>query len=165
MGAVARLVEAELGAAGDDLLAERHEPGPTTWLEPVARPLAEATGGQELVASLLALALGGAGIFLAYRLYVARAMPVPHAPRILERKLYWDELYDRLFYRPAHHAARALLRWVEQPVIAGSIGEVVRGFGIGSTGLGRVQNGLVRSYALALASGIAVLVVVFLSAR
>ena len=50
-------------------------------------------------------------------------------------------------------------------MIAGSIGEVTRGFRIGSGELSRVQNGLVRSYALALAGGIAVLAVVFLATR
>jgi hypothetical protein len=36
---------------------------------------------------------------------------------------------------------------------------------LGSRELGRAQNGLVRSYALALAGGLAVLAVVFLAAR
>ena len=36
---------------------------------------------------------------------------------------------------------------------------------LGSGELGRVQNGLVRSYVLAIASGVAVLAVVFLSTR
>ena len=84
---------------------------------------------------------------------------------ILEHKYYFDEAYDLLFYRPAAAFAGALQRFVERPLIAGSIGEVTRSFGFGSRELGRVQNGLVRSYALALASGIAILAVVFLSAR
>ena len=58
-----------------------------------------------------------------------------------------------VFYKPAVAIARALGRFVEQPLIAGSITEVTRGFRLGSGELGRVQNGLVRSYALVLASG------------
>ena len=50
-------------------------------------------------------------------------------------------------------------------MIAGSITEVTRGFRIGSGELGRVQNGLVRLYALAIASGVAVLAVVFITTR
>ena len=42
---------------------------------------------------------------------------------------------------------------------------VSQAFGLGSRELSTAQNGLVRSYALALASGIAVLTVVFLAAR
>jgi NADH-quinone oxidoreductase subunit M len=49
--------------------------------------------------------------------------------------------------------------------VAGSIGEVTRSFRLGAGEVSRVQNGLVRSYALALASGVAVLAVVFLSTR
>jgi NADH-quinone oxidoreductase subunit L len=137
----------------------------TTWLEPVAAPIAEATNRAELLVSLAAVLLGLAGMAVAYALYEARTMRVPKAVPALERKLYWDELYDRLTYRPADLAARAFARFVEGPLIAGSIGEITRGFRLGGTELGRVQNGLVRSYVLALASGIAVLVVVFLAAR
>jgi NADH:ubiquinone oxidoreductase subunit 5 (subunit L)/multisubunit Na+/H+ antiporter MnhA subunit len=93
---------------------------------------------------------------------------VRRAPRplaLLEHKFYWDELYGALFYRPAELAARGLSRFVERPLIAGSIGELSRGFRLGSGELGRLQNGLVRSYALAIASGVAVLAVVFLSTR
>jgi hypothetical protein len=42
---------------------------------------------------------------------------------------------------------------------------ITRGFGLGSRGVGLAQSGLVRSYALALAGGLAVLAVVFLSVR
>jgi NADH:ubiquinone oxidoreductase subunit 5 (subunit L)/multisubunit Na+/H+ antiporter MnhA subunit len=125
----------------------------------------EASDWHEALASIAAVLLGFAGIYVAYELYGARALPVPRAPTALERKLYWDDLYHWIFYRPADLVARAFARFVEQPVIAGSIGEVTRGFRVGSTGAGRLQNGLVRSYALALAGGIAVLAVVFLTTR
>ncbi len=92
-------------------------------------------------------------------------MRVPKPVPLLEHKFYWDELYTAVFYKPADLIARSLGRYVEQPVIAGSIAEVTRGFRIGSGELSRVQNGLVRSYALALAGGIAVLAVVFLATR
>jgi hypothetical protein len=61
--------------------------------------------------------------------------------------------------------ARALRRYFEEPVVTRSIGEVTRGFRFGAGEVSRAQNGLVRSYALALASGVAVLAVVFLSTR
>jgi NADH-quinone oxidoreductase subunit L len=137
----------------------------TTWLAPVARPFADATSWQEGIASAAAVALGAAGIYVAYLLYSARTAEVPRTVPALERKFYWDELYDNVFYKPAAFAARALGRFVEQPVVAGSIIEVTRGFRVGSGEVSRVQNGLVRAYALALASGLAVLAVVFLSTR
>jgi NADH-quinone oxidoreductase subunit L len=137
----------------------------TTWLSPVAEPFAEATSWQEGIASAAAVAVGGAGIYVAYALYVAQSVPVPRTWALLERKFYWDEAYDLAFYRPAVLAATALQRFVEQPIVAGSIGEVTRGFRFGAGEVSRVQNGLVRSYALALATGVAVLAVVFLSTR
>ena len=135
------------------------------WLKRAAPPLVVATNKQELVASLAAVLFGLAGIAVAHTLYVAKTSPVPRAWPILEHKFYFDEAYDLLFYKPAVLLAKGLARFVERPLIAGSIREVTQGFGLGSRELGRVQNGLVRSYALALASGIAVLAVVFLSAR
>jgi NADH-quinone oxidoreductase subunit L len=138
----------------------------TDWLDPVAKPFAEADNWQEWLASGLALALGLAGIATAWALY-GRRRPArdPLDLRLFARKFYWDELYDWIFYKPGHTVALALGRFFERPVVAGSLTGVTRGFGLGSQGLGRVQNGLVRSYALALASGLAVLAVVFLSVR
>jgi NADH-quinone oxidoreductase subunit L len=135
------------------------------WLDPVAEPLVHATGWGEVIASAAALTLGAAGIWAAWQLYRVKTRPVPRALPLFERKFYWDELYERLFYRPADLVARAIARFVEQPLIAGSIDEITRGFRLGSGELSRAQNGLVRTYALALAGGLAVLAVVFLSVQ
>jgi NADH-quinone oxidoreductase subunit L len=137
----------------------------TDWLIPAAAPIAEATSAQEAVASFLAVALGLGGIAVAWFFYAAKSAPVPAAPKLFERKFYWDELYNWLWYHPADLLSRGLDAFVEQPLIAGTLAAVPRGFGLGSRELGRAQNGLVRSYALALAGGVAVLAVVFLSVR
>jgi NADH-quinone oxidoreductase subunit L len=137
----------------------------TNWLDPVAHPFADPNNRQELTASVLAVLLGLAGIVIAWALYSARRYPVPRAVRLFERKFYWDELYNWLWYHPGDLIARGFFAFVEQPLIAGTLAAVPRGFGLGSTELGRAQNGLVRSYALALAGGVAVLAVVFLSVR
>jgi len=137
----------------------------TTWLEPVARPLAEGTNTQEAVASIAAVAVGLAGIGVAWAIYGTRRLKAPRAIAALERKLYFDELYDIAFYRPAVLLAKGLNRLIEQPLILGSATGIGRGFGFGSLELGRAQNGLVRSYALALVSSVAILAVVFVSVR
>ncbi|HWE81186.1 MAG TPA: NADH-quinone oxidoreductase subunit L [Gaiellaceae bacterium] len=137
----------------------------TTWLDPVARPFVGASNRNEAIASVCAVVLGAAGMYVAYAMYAVKTMKVPATVTLFEKKFYWDELYDAAFYRPADILSKGLGRFVEQPVIAGSIGELTRGFRLGSGELGRVQNGLVRSYALALASGVAILAVVFLSTR
>jgi len=137
----------------------------TTWLDPVDPPTVEPTNLQEWVSSGLAITLGLGGIALAWAIYSAHRVKAPHSPAVLERKFYFDELYDLVFYRPADLLARGLYTFFEKPVIAGSISALTGVAGLGSRELGRAQNGLVRSYALALASGLAVLTVVFLSTR
>jgi NADH-quinone oxidoreductase subunit L len=138
------------------------------WLAPVAEPLVEPSGLQELIASTLTVGLGLAGIAVAWAIYGTGRVRVPRlafVQRTLEHKLWFDELYDALFYRPSAAAGRGLGRAFEQPVIAGSL-EVL---GIGArgawVGTSRAQNGLVRSYVLALAGAVTVMIVIFLSVR
>jgi NADH-quinone oxidoreductase subunit L len=138
------------------------------WLDPVARPLVSATGKQEAISSLLSVGVGLLGIAVAWAIYGARrASPLrqPALQRLLEHKFYFDELYDLVFYRPAVLLTRGLLGVVERPLVAGSI----TGVSLGVRGLGsrarELQTGLVRSYALAIAASLAVLVVVFVAVR
>jgi NADH-quinone oxidoreductase subunit L len=135
------------------------------WLDPVDPPLAVPTGWQELIASAVAVAMGLAGIFVAWSIYAAKRQKAPKPVTLFERKFYWDELYDLVWYRSADAFTRALYAFVERPLIAGSMTAVSGAFGLGSRELSTAQTGLVRSYALALASGIAVLTVVFVAAR
>jgi NADH-quinone oxidoreductase subunit L len=136
-----------------------------TWLDPVAPPIAVPTSTQEWLSSAIAISLGIAGIGVAWALYYAKRAQAPRALPLLVKKFYWDELYDLVWYRTADRVALGLYAVVEQPLIAGSLGAVARSTGLGSRELGRAQNGLVRSYALAVAAGVAVLAVVFLVAR
>jgi NADH-quinone oxidoreductase subunit L len=139
------------------------------WLAPVAPPFAVASNRQELVASVCAVFFGAVGIYIAWSIYGAKTTVIAPVLRrlapIAEQKFYWDEAYDWAFYKPAVLLTAALGRFVERPLIAGSIREVSLGFRFGSREASRIQNGLVRSYALALASGLAVLAVVFLWQR
>jgi NADH-quinone oxidoreductase subunit L len=140
----------------------------TNWLDPVAPPLVEATGAQEAVSSIVAVALGLAGIGTAWWIYGARRAPVPRVAALqtlFEHKFYFDELYDAAFYRPAVFLAYALGRWVERPLVFGSVRELsegVRGLGFETR---RLQTGLVRTYALAIAASLAVVTVVFVAVR
>ncbi|HEY2326302.1 MAG TPA: NADH-quinone oxidoreductase subunit L [Gaiellaceae bacterium] len=137
----------------------------TSWLSPIVPSLTEATNAQEVVASIWAVVLGLAGIGIAWLIYGAKSAKAPATLRVLEKKFYWDELYDWLFYYPSDLLARGFYALVEKPLIAGSLSAVTEGFGLGSRELGKAQNGLVRTYALALAGGVAILAVVFLSVR
>ncbi len=138
------------------------------WLAPVAEPLTDPSGRQELVASVLAVGLGLAGIAAAWAIYGAGRLAVPRLPflqRMLERKLWFDELYDAVFYAPAAALGRGLGRVVERPVVAGSLTALGLGAHGAWAGASRAQTGLVRSYVLALAAALTVMAVVFLGVR
>jgi NADH-quinone oxidoreductase subunit L len=135
-----------------------------TWLDTVAEPLVRPESWQEWLSIGLSLLLGLGGIAVAWLIYVARRLAVPRLPfvrRTLEHKFYVDELYDAVFYRPAVFLATVLRRGIEEPLIADSardLGDDTRDLG----GLvARIQTGLLRTYALAIASGVTVLAIVF----
>jgi NADH-quinone oxidoreductase subunit L len=139
-----------------------------TWLQPVAEPLVTPTDSQEWTSIALSLALGLAAIYAAWLIYGAKRLPVPRfafAQQLLEHKFYFDELYDAIFYRPAVWTAKALYRGVEGPLISDStreLGDDTRDVG----GLvSRIQTGLLRTYALAIASSVAVLAIVFVAVK
>ena len=85
--------------------------------------------------------------------------------RVLEHKLFFDELYDALFYRPAAAVSNTLRRNVEEPVVERSLDEIGSGTIQVGGEVGRVQSGLLRTYAVAIAFSVAVLVVVFVAVR
>ena len=140
----------------------------STWLDEVAPPLATPSSAQEAVASVLAVLLGLAGVALAFAFYGRRRLAVPRiawAQALLEHKFYFDEAYDFAFYRPAVWLSLQLGRWVEGLIIGGSIREIAQGVREAGLGTGRLQTGLVRTYALAIAASLAVITVVFVAVR
>ncbi|MGZ4319145.1 MAG: NADH-quinone oxidoreductase subunit L [Gaiellaceae bacterium] len=137
----------------------------TNWLEPVAPSLVDASGAQEAVSSVVAVLVGLAGIGLAWWIYAAHRAKAPRPLVLLERKFYFDELYDALFYRPAVLLATGLDRWVERPLVFGSVSELAAAVRDLGRGTGRLQSGLVRTYTLAIAASLAILTVVFVVVR
>ena len=137
------------------------------WIDETAEPLVHATVAEDYGTSAIAVSLGLIGFFLARRAFQAGRQLVtnPGIWRVLEHKLYFDELYDAMFFRPAAAVSVALRRNVEEPVVERSLDEI----GVGTIQLGgevaRVQSGLLRTYAIAIAFAVAVLVVVFVAVR
>ena len=144
--------------------------GVDTWLEPVAESIHEAGGTTAWFSALVALGLALLGIGLAWILY-GRASDrparirarVPWAARTLEHKLYFDEAYDFAFYEPSSRFALALARHVERPVFLLPLGEIAFEVRVIANKVASAQTGLVRTYALAVAVGLSVLLVVFLA--
>jgi NADH-quinone oxidoreductase subunit L len=139
----------------------------TRWLDEVAEPVIEATTGEDYLTSAIAIVVAVLGGLAARRAFRAARQLVtqPGAWRVLEHKLYFDELYDALFFRPAVALAGALRRSVEEPVIERSLDEIGSGTIQVGGEVARVQSGLLRTYALAIAFAVAVLVVVFVAVR
>jgi NADH-quinone oxidoreductase subunit L len=138
------------------------------WLDPVAPSLVEASGIQELASSLTAVAVGLAGVVVAWLVYSRRSWSVSRPARVqalLEHKFYFDELYDTLFYRPAVAVARGFAWLIEGPLVLGSVGGIASSFRWLGGETSRVQTGLVRTYALAIAGGVAVMTIVFVAVR
>jgi NADH-quinone oxidoreductase subunit L len=137
------------------------------WLEPVVHTLhsAEPTHAQEYVTMILSLAIGLAGIGLAYAIYGRRRVAIPQLPalqRALEHKLYFDELYDAVFYKPSAALAAWLRKGFEEPVVlatATDLGDTALEAG---GAIRKLQTGLLRTYVLFLGVGTAVLAFVFL---
>ena len=143
------------------------------WLDPIAvgrehLALVEPTVTQDYVTSALAVGLGLAGIAVAWQLYGSRKWAVPRVPAVqqtLEHKFWFDELYDEIFYRPAVLSSRLLRDGVEKPLIGGSISGVTLGAREAGGAVGEAQTGYLRSYALAIAAAVAVLIVVFITVQ
>ncbi|MDP8910502.1 MAG: NADH-quinone oxidoreductase subunit L [Actinomycetota bacterium] len=138
------------------------------FLHTAAEPLVEPTGTHDLVTSVFAVGLGIAGIAVAWWLYSARRAAAPTARplrTLLERKFYFDEAYDFVFYRPAVFISRLWSRGIEEPLVAGSATALAAGVRDAGRGVGEAQTGLLRTYALAIAGGVALLAVVFVAAR
>jgi len=134
------------------------------FLKPTVEPLVDPSGAQDLLASVLAVGLGLAGVSIAWAIYSAGTMTAPAARPVralFEHKFYFDELYDRLFYRPGDRLARALGDYLERPLILGSVNGIAVGARRIAAEVGQFQTGLVRTYALAVAGGVAVLSLVF----
>ena len=139
----------------------------TDWIGETAEALVEPTTAQDYLTSAIAVALGLVGAGFAHRAFRDRRQLVtsPGAWRVLEHKVYFDELYDALFYRPAVALSNALRSDVEEPIVERSMEEIGSGTIQVGGGVGRLQSGLLRSYALAIAFAVVVLVVVFVAVR
>lgn len=146
------------------------------FLEPVFEPAREAaliglgevvphSAAAEYAVMLISVGLAVAGIWWARRWYVER----PDAPARLvararwaynlsRRKFYVDETYDLLVVRPTLATARAFWKWFDIPVVDGIVNGTAGLLGWLGQIFRRVQTGLVGTYALVMALGVAAIV-------
>ena len=155
--------------------AQWNDPTPAGTAAKAARDLAiqgEASDGTTVVLMLVALAIGGLGIGLAWMLYgrgpsktVDRLVegPLAGAYTASRHKLWFDEVYEVILVRPFRTAARGLLEVVDRFVID-TVAVNGSAFVIGLFGrVARwIQNGQVQRYLVGIVIGAAL---VFLVSR
>jgi NADH-quinone oxidoreductase subunit L len=135
------------------------------FLGPVVGQTKEALSGpSELVLSVISVAVGLAGILLAWFVYLSGRIDwmalrarFGGAKRALQRGLYVDDFYGGALVGPAKLGSAFAAYVVDRRVIDGAangVGVVVAGAARAGR---RVQTGLVRNYALGVLLGVAAL--------
>ncbi len=140
------------------------------YLEPVlpAGHIAEA-GALEWVLLAVSAVVALGGIALAYYLYVVR----PEAPArlsrqyaplytLLSRKYYVDEFYMAVVVEPLRRVGRFIAELFDPQVVDGAVNGLARLAGVCGEGLGTLQTGRVRSYALSILVGVVIILGYFL---
>ncbi len=130
--------------------------------------LSSVVGPQRWEASPAVVAVGLVTMILATALFAAatRMRPwsafAPWAQRLLERKYYFDEIYDAAFVRPMDWVAGFALRDIERPVIDGAVVDtgLVARWSAGELSL--TQSGYFRNYVLVFVAGAVVVAVILL---
>jgi NADH-quinone oxidoreductase subunit L len=148
----------------------------TDWLDPVfadslLEPL-EPTHAQELATIIVSLSAAVLGILLAWHIFardpgrrVRAAAAMPQTRALLEDAYRFDDVYDELVVQPGRFVGERLRDDAEPLVIQAPVGAVAVGLRGIAAGLGRLQNGLVRSYAFAMVAGVVGVAVTFIMVR
>src|SRR5712692_4947354 len=124
-------------------------------------------GASELFATFATMILAALLFLGAYRIYVQHTWKpwsavVPWAQRLLERKYYFDELYDAIFVRTMDGLAHGGMRYIEEPIIDGVVvgtGELAEA---GAHSLSLTQTGYFRNYVLVFVAGAVVVGILLL---
>ena len=141
------------------------------WLEPV---IGEAAVHEPplplLVITGLTLAVVVIGVAVAWVLFARRPVPATAPPRVspltvaARRDLYGDAVNEAVFMRPGQRLARSLVFFDDRGV-DGAVNGVAALVGGTSGRVRRWQTGFVRSYALSMLVGSAVVVMALLAVR
>jgi len=120
-----------------------------------------------VVAGLVTMVLAALLFLAAYRIYVQRTWKawsagLPWAQRLLERKYYFDEIYNAAFVRPMDGIADVGLRDIEKPVFDGAVVGTGRAAVAGASSLSLTQSGYFRNYVLVFVGGAVVAAVLLL---
>jgi NADH-quinone oxidoreductase subunit L len=140
------------------------------WLEPVvgshhAEPVIPA-----VVVTGLALTAVAIGVAIAYRKYAESPIPeiAPEPVNVLtaaaREDLYGDKINETVFERPGRHLTRALV-FLDAKGVDGIVNGTAATIGGLSARIRKVQTGFVRSYALSMFTGAALVAAALLAVR
>ncbi len=157
------VVLAALSAVGGVLdLPWAHGRSLATFIDPAFGFLPAAahtsTGAQWALAGVdVVVAL--VGLAAAFAIWRDRVSDPRLEPEFLQRVWRWDDAYDAAIAKPLLAAATLAGDVIEPRVIDGAVRGLAGGVRRSAEGVRKVQSGFVRQYALAMALGLAVLVV------
>jgi NADH-quinone oxidoreductase subunit L len=120
-----------------------------------------------VIVGLVTMVLAALLFLAAYRWYVARTWKpwssrLPWAQRLLERKYYFDEIYNAAIVRPMDALADFGLRDIEEPVLDGAVVGAGHAAVAGAASLSLTQSGYFRNYVLVFVGGAVVAAVLLL---
>jgi NADH-quinone oxidoreductase subunit L len=120
-----------------------------------------------VVAGLITMVLSTLLFFAAYRFYVERTWKTwsatfPWAQRLLERKYYFDEIYDFAFVRPMDAIASWGAKDIEGTVLDGAVVGTGNAAVAAARSLSLTQSGYFRNYVLVFVGGAVVAAVLLL---
>ena len=137
------------------------------FLAAVVNPPAWEENAGAVIVGLATMVLATVLFLAAYRFYVERtwhpwSSRFPWAQRLLERKYYFDEIYDAAIVRPMDGIADIGLRDIEKPVLDGAVVGTGQAAVAGATSLSLTQSGFFRNYVLVFVGGAVVAAVLLL---
>jgi NADH-quinone oxidoreductase subunit L len=139
------------------------------WLEPVLPHETPELPVPIWVLTVLTLVVVLAGVGIAWRQYAGKEIPVTVPPggvvtTAARRDLYGDVVNEAAFMRPGQYLTRSLV-YIDNRGVDGAVNGTAALVGGSAGRLRRLQTGFVRSYALSMFGGAAVVVVALLLVR
>jgi NADH-quinone oxidoreductase subunit L len=140
------------------------------WLEPVVGHAESEAGAPAWVYTTVTLAVVAVGVWMAYRMYGRRPVPITAPPVVsgwtaaARADLYGDAFNERVLMQPGQRLTRDLVDFDDQ-VAEGAAQSLAEVIGAGAQWLRGWQTGFARSYALSMLAGAAVLVAAILAVR
>jgi NADH-quinone oxidoreductase subunit L len=155
------------GAAGGGVLLINNSI--VKWLEPVVGHEEKAEFMPTWMSLSLTLGVVACGLVVAFVMYMQR--PVPRTSpaggivvTAVRRDMYQDAINEALFMRPGQWTTRFLV-WVDNRGLDGIVNGLAAVLGGSAGRIRRLQAGFVRSYALTMFGGAAVLIIAVLLVR